>query len=218
MPPRTTGGNRSADFVPVRGDQVKPTQPDAPRTLQVQRTSTGRDLSGPVVVRRAFDSPRVDGQGIPQPSASRPTRAETTPSSGAVGGARAPERSVERVDRPARVPDFRPAERPVTPSRSGESRGERDRSAPTGTVVAPEREQRYSAPSRSETPRRAEPPAGSRVERPATPSRSVERQESRPTPPPPPPPPPPSASRPERSAPATPEHSAPAPTRKPDGQ
>ena len=220
VPPRPPEGNRAVDFVPVRGEQVKPTEPDTPRAVQLQRTSTGRDLSAPVVVRRPADS-------NVQPSGLRPSREATvTPA----GTSRVPEpSSVERAGRPTRAPDFRPAERPVAPSRSTESRTDRDRNAPAGTVVAPEREQRYSPPpGRSESPRQVErhespppprperaapPPERSRESAPPprtersapAPERSAPAKESAPPP-----------SRPERAAPAPERSREAAPSRKPD--
>ncbi len=220
--PSRAGAGRSVEVLPVQLDQFKPKDVEAPKAVQIPRSSTGRDLNAPVVVRRSPVPTTVETSGTVQTEGSRPTR-ETSGRSRPVGEmpARAGEAGSgsaastssggERIARPSRAVEFTPAERPLPPTRSTQS------GAAAG-AAGPRREQSAPAPARSEAPRRVEQPAAPpRIERPA-PSRSeeprrIERPEGTPRPSSPPPPP-----RPERQAQPSQERQAqPSPERSREG-
>lgn len=213
--PARSGASRSADVV-VRLDEVKPRDAEAPRVVRVARSTTGRDLSSPVVVRR---TPVVTpGETGAPDNAARPTR-DADAAGRAVrdlpsraGEASSGASTSERVSRPVRAAEFTPAERPLPP-RSPESRVPRSESTPTDANPSTRREQSYPPPTRSEAPRRVEQPVPGRTERqvPVRPvePRRIDRQESTPRPSSPPP-----APRPERQAQPSPERqSQPAPSK-----
>lgn len=203
-PPNRSQVNRSVDFVPLQVDQVKPTEADVPRTVHIPRSGTGRDLSGPVVVRREPSPTRDATSASPRPSR------ELSPTPAVPEGGHA--------ERPSRVPDFTPVERPTPPpTRSRETPPAKDPgvTAPSERVVAPRRQEQASPPEQRQMPSRggstsSSPPSASppRPERQAPPERAPE-----------------SAPKPERQAAPVPERSresappparTPPPTRKPD--
>lgn len=228
-PPRGTAdrGDPSAPTV-LRGEEFKPLQAAPTRELKVERTEIARRLESPVIERRpvpGLDRSTAPNRGEGSPIGSRPTRGELPgrDNQGVVSPDRGvPTRSAEtnsapptriqdgqivRPDRPPRESEYRTVERTPAPSRS---LPESERNAPSRDSVdtprsAPNREVNREAdrPSRTESPRRYDPPP-SRDESPRRydppPSRPTERRES----------PPPRESAPSRSE-RAPERQAPPP-------
>jgi hypothetical protein len=219
--PTRTGTARGVDILPVKVDEVKPTNAETPRTVQIARSSTGRDLNSAVVVRRTPPTtngqstgggpvgglrPERQGDSGARPSREAPSRA-TEAKTNAEGVAPT---TLENSLRPSRTPDFTPAERPVAPTRTGENRPKR---AESGSTAGENREE-SNPTTRGQGERRVEQvqPEAERQ----SPSRNVEprrieRQESAPRNISPPP-----APRPERQSQPAPERQAqPAPERQP---
>jgi hypothetical protein len=158
--PGRTGSSRGVEILPVTVEDVKPTAEEAPRTVQIARSSTGRDLNSTVVVRR-----EANGEA----------QAVTTERGGSAGR---PASTFESSLRSSRTPEFSPAERPVAPT--GERRAQRAESAGASGGSAPRREDTPTTVPRAGSERRVEQPSMERPSPPASEPRRVERHESSP--------------------------------------
>lgn len=208
-PPRG-GADRGDPSAPVvlRNEEFKPLQSPPTRELKVERTEIAKRLEAPVIERRPV--PSLDRSSAPNRSegveiGSRPTRGES-PSRETQGGVspdrNAPARNADnnsapptriqdgqivRPDRPPRESEYRTVERIPAPTRSlpESERNSPSRDSGDSPRSAPSRDSNrdIDRPSRSESPRRYDPPP-SRSESPRQydppPSRPVERRESSP--------------------------------------
>jgi hypothetical protein len=210
-PPRG-GGQRGANSEPtiLRGDEFKPTQAVSTRELKVERAEIARRLESPVIERRpvpSFDRSVAPNRNDGVEIGSRPTRGES-PNRGNQSTV-SPERNttlrnadansapptriqdgqIVRPDRPPRESEYRTVERIPAPTRSlpETERNAPSRDSSSGSASSPRSLPNNDAdrPSRTETPRRYDPPP-SRNETPRRndppPSRPVERRESSPPP------------------------------------
>ncbi|MBP6821982.1 MAG: FecR domain-containing protein [Acidobacteria bacterium] len=227
-PPRGAAdrGDPSAPAV-LRGEELRPLQAAPTRELKVERTEIARRLEAPVTERRQV--PGFDRVGSPNRESfdltgSRPIRDSQT---GAVSPDRnAPTRNsdtaptrvqdglIVRPDRPARESEYRTVERIPPPTRSlpESERNSPSRDSSRDSVDSPrsspsrDTNREMDRPSRTESPRRYDPPPSRPIERrESAPPREAPSRSERPSPPP-------RESAPQRSErPA--ERPAPAPSR-----
>lgn len=229
--PNRGGGQRGSSAEPtvLRGEDFKPMQAAPTRDLKVERAEIAKRLEAPVIERRPVpsldrssapnrsdgveigsrpnrgDLPSRENQGVVAPDRTAPTRSAETNSAPPT---RVQDGQIVRPDRTPRESEYRTVERIPAPTRSlpDSERNAPSRDSNDSSRSAPNRDVNREAdrPSRSESPRRYEPPP-SRSESPRQydppPSRpQVERRES----------PPPRESAPSRSE-RSPERQAPPP-------
>lgn len=185
--PVSTGTVSAADVSPIEIGQFRPSERgETPRIVPAPTVSRGRGGEAGVVQRRVIAREATPGVA---------PAAGNDPANAPAGEVRAPARRVEIDERPTRVPEQRPVERPAMPTRRvtrDEGRSEPNRTPPA--VTAPSRPvQIERRPERTETPRpetrrpetrRPETPRPE-APRPAPPrTEAPRREEPRPQPPP----------------------------------